>query len=655
LASYHHRSAGRRGPAANRASQGTEFHWPGGAGRGAYNEDLSRNLIWLLIAIPYGVLYLIHGLAPEIQPDGYTYHLGLVAEWLRVGGIPDRVGFYEALPQVAEFLFLPAFAAGGAPAAKLAHLVSLGGAVWLILGIARRLSVPGAAAAVLFACAPVVGIDASSAYNDVMLAFFALAALAALIAGRNFLAGAMAGLCYGVKMTGGVFALAGLACLMRRKEWKRAAIYCAGVALLAAPWLIRNAIWIGNPVAPLYNDWFPNPYFHPSTEAALLDLLRNYRLAPVALPLEVTVRGEGTAGMIGPVFLLAPLALLALRKREARPVLLFVAFGLAPWLLNAGTRFLIPALPFLALALAAAMPARAMTAIAALHALISFPPMLDAYAPNGAWRLKGFPWQAALRIQPHEEYLREKLPEYAYAELLNAQVKPGARVLDLASAPTLYTHATLIRPWQHAAGDRAAEALRMASALSRGELYEMHARIDGQPRTAIRLVLEGGSAEAWSIQEISLYRGGARIVPQPFWRAAADDFPSEARFAFDGNPATRWCGWRPARAGNSYLLNLRRAERVDEIRVLFYKPWRGMRVRIDGHKPDPSFRPVAPLNWRREAVRGLRAEGFEFVLIPDHAKDWGRIGADMLARAEDWGVTPLGHAGYVYLFGLGRP
>jgi hypothetical protein len=627
---------------------------------------LSRNWLWLAAGIPYAVLYLVHALTPETQPDGYSYHLGLAAEWLRVGGFPDRVGFYEAMPQVAEFLFLPALALGGAAGAKLVHLASLGGAVWLIVWLNRRLAGPPAAceparptpwvggipAAVLFACAPVVGVDASSAYNDVMLAFFGLATLAALLAGRSFMAGALAGLCYGVKMTGGVFAAAGFAYLLSRREFKKASVFGAGAVLLASPWLIRNAIWIGNPVAPLYNRWFPNPHFHPLVETAFIARMRNYAMQPGGLPLEVTLRGQRTAGLIGPVFLLAPLAMLAWRRREARPALLFAAFGIAPWLFNAGTRFLIPALPFLALALAAVIPARAMIALATLHAVISFPPLLEQYAERGAWTLKGFPWRAALRITQPEQYLRKELDEYAYAELLNAKVKPGARVLDLAPAPALYTRAALYRPWQHAAADRAAEALRMASTLGRGDLYEMYARLDGKPRSTILLVLESTASEAWSIQEIFLFRNGVRIASMPFWRASADEFPWEARLAIDGNPVTRWSAWTPAREGSSFTLNLRRAEKVDEIRVLFYRAWQGMRVRIEGHSTVPSFQPMAPLNWRRQAIRALRAEGFEYVLAPDHSLDWGRIGADMVARTGDWGVRPLGRAGYVYLFSL---
>jgi hypothetical protein len=180
----------------------------------------------------------------------------------------------------------------------------------------------------------------------------------------------------------------------------------------------------------------------------------------------------------------------------------------------------------------------------------------------------------------------------------------------------------------------------------------MYARLDGKPRSTIRLVLESTASEAWSIQEIFLFRNGVRIAPMPFWRASADEFPWEARLAIDGNPVTRWSAWTPAREGSSFTLNLRRAEKVDEIRVLFYRAWQGMRVRIEGHSTVPSFQPMAPLNWRRQAIRALRAEGFEYVLAPDHSLDWGRIGADMVARTGDWGVRPLGRAGYVYLFSL---
>ena len=79
----------------------------------------------MLLLAPFAVVYVVHALAPEIQPDAYTYHLGLVREWLRGGDRP--VGFYEMLPHGAEILFLPAYALAGPVGAKLVHFAFLGG------------------------------------------------------------------------------------------------------------------------------------------------------------------------------------------------------------------------------------------------------------------------------------------------------------------------------------------------------------------------------------------------------------------------------------------------------------------------------------------------------------------------------------------------
>ena len=56
-------------------------------------------------------------------------------------------------------------------------------------------------------------------------------------------------------------------------------------------------------------------------------------------------------GVLGPVFLLAPIALLALRRREGRQLLLAAAVFGSTYLGNIGARFLIPPLPFVALAM----------------------------------------------------------------------------------------------------------------------------------------------------------------------------------------------------------------------------------------------------------------------------------------------------------------
>jgi hypothetical protein len=71
------------------------------------------------------------------------------------------------------------------------------------------------------------------------------------------------------------------------------------------------------------------------------------------LPWLVTMDGR-LSGFLGPVFLLAPVGLLALGRREGRQVLMAAAVFGSTYFMNYGARFLMPAAVFLALAMAMA-------------------------------------------------------------------------------------------------------------------------------------------------------------------------------------------------------------------------------------------------------------------------------------------------------------
>src|SRR6185437_6665632 len=131
--------------------------------------------------------------------------------------------------------------------------------------------------------------------------------------------GLIAGFCFAIKYTGfaaGAYVLAVLAWEYvrgRRRETAIAAAIAASLMLMmAAPWLIRNWLWLHNPVAPFFNRVFPNPWTHVSFEDDYRHYYRTYDL-PSLRPLfwAVTVRGQ-LDGVLGPVFLLTPLALLGL-------------------------------------------------------------------------------------------------------------------------------------------------------------------------------------------------------------------------------------------------------------------------------------------------------------------------------------------------------
>src|SRR5450759_5235468 len=148
---------------------------------------------WVIFGA-YGVWYLVNALAPETIADGITYHLGLPNEYLRLGGFPDHITFYDVVPQGMEMLYTVAFAFGRHAAAKLVEFAFFLATLPLIFRVGRRLRVPdvgaadvGAAdlaslvAAVFYFCAPVAGITGSSSYNDAAGVFFLLAAFYLLL------------------------------------------------------------------------------------------------------------------------------------------------------------------------------------------------------------------------------------------------------------------------------------------------------------------------------------------------------------------------------------------------------------------------------------------------------------------------------------------
>ncbi|MBK5294410.1 MAG: hypothetical protein JJE04_22360 [Acidobacteriia bacterium] len=606
-------------------------------------------MIWILF-VPYVGLYTVHALAPEIQPDGYTYHLGLVSEWLRTGSISDRVGFYEMLPQGMEMLFTMAFAYGRHSAAKLIHFAFTLAMIPLMIATAKRLGFDGAPAAAIFFFAPVVGICGASAYNDVALAFYILAVFYVLLEKQEpamlLLAGVLAGFCYAVKLPGILIAPAVLFYFLIRRQWRGAALFACGAGFMIAPWMLRTAWMSGNPFAPLLNEWFPNPYFHLATQQELTAWLRNYGVAALELPWEVTMRGFRTGGLAGPVFLLVPAALLALRSKPGQLLWLAALLTAIPWWANAGTRFLIPSMVFLALALVVSIPTRLAWVLAAAQAILCWPQFLDLYAAKGAWRLHGFPWQAALRLQDERQYLRANLWEYRIAEMLNAHTKSGDRILDLSAIPAAYVDATGLSPWQSAPADRVMDAVRLAARSDRNIIHNFEYRWRPQPVSAIRV-------RQSSIQELQMINRGEIIFPSHQWTLQASPNVWEAPLAFDRNLSSGWQTWDPSHRNGSLEVRFPALRQTTGLRVFSRENQTGSAEVLDAHgwhRLLPPHRTDAiPLNLRPAAARLIRREGFGYVLAKISGEGYGPISRDLVYCAGDWGLRRIADVDGVHL------
>ncbi|RPI13877.1 MAG: hypothetical protein EHM65_04950 [Acidobacteriales bacterium] len=121
----------------------------------------------------FAVVYFTNAMAPERSPDGSTYHLGLVARYMREHGFHRiTTNMYANLSQGVEMLYLFAYAFGRHSAAALVHFCFLVTLPLAMLCYARRFGFPaaGAAGALLFFVSPVVGMDGTTAYNDVAVA-----------------------------------------------------------------------------------------------------------------------------------------------------------------------------------------------------------------------------------------------------------------------------------------------------------------------------------------------------------------------------------------------------------------------------------------------------------------------------------------------------
>ena len=632
-----------------------------------------RVTVWLAAAALacYGALYLINAMAPEVEPDAAGYHLGLVSEYVRLGRFPSRVGFYEMMPQGLEMLFVPAFAFGRHSAAKLVHFAFLLGTVPLLLRIGRRLQLPDrvawAAAAVYF-CAPVVGVSGASAYNDAALVFFVLATFYLLLVWRDthdarYLApaGVTAGFCYAIKMPGILVLPLAVAFVMveTRTIRNRGAVRLAAAALaVIAPWLIRAVIMSGNPVAPLFNGIFPNPHFHALVEKELASGLASHRnISLWSAPYELAVGGRFD-GIVGPAFLALPLGLLALGRRAGRLCWLAAALLALPWFWNAGTRFVMPALPFLALGLVMALPKSAAWACLAVQAVACWPQVVDHYDYAHIWRLRDFPWRAALRIESEHDYLWRRLDDYKIAQMLERDTKPGERIFSLISVATAYTDREVLEFWHSAQAEQFTDSLRVVSIYRSEPFFEVRAGWTPQPIWGLRIRLARAHPAEWCIHDIMLFSGEYRIYNSPQWRLRAWPNVWEAPLAFDENEATRWRTWQPMRAGMYLQAEFDHAQVLSGAVMtshtpIFHVPFEFYARGRDGwrlltSRPAVTLRPLPDL--RAAATKAIRDAGFRYILAATGNEGNAPLAAAMEGHAAEWGMEKAGYAGRVTLY-----
>ncbi len=626
-----------------------------------------------VIYLVYGVYYVVNAMAPEASPDGSGYHLGLVSRYLLWHGFGHiTTDIYASLSQGLEMLFLFAFAFGRHSAAAMVEFAFLLMLPLGMLGYARRFGFPraGVFGALLVFVTPVVGISGTVAYNDVagvcvLFASFYLAQIWALSRERDlvWLIGLLAGFCYGIKYT--LFLAVpflALFLITKRSGWRPLAILAASAGVMIAPWMVKNWLVVQNPLSPFFNQWFPNPYVTVGFEKDYTAMMgQQDDLTPAQRPLEQTVQGGRTAGFVGPIFLLAPLALLALRFSAGRQLLLAGAVFLVPAFTNLQTRFLMPSLPFFSLALGLALmeAGSALWVLLLFEVVVCWPRFTGNYCTSYAWRLAEFPLAEATRKIPEEKTLAKRLPWLPVSKMIQAQVPENGKVFTFSSPPEAYTTRNIVISYESALGEKLADFLYCA-ALPEFRPTQM-LEFPFQERTVRRLrvvQLAKRSQERWSVAEVRIFHQRQQLQRSRDWRMRAEPNNFDVALAFDNQPVTRWSSVQALDTGMQIEVEFGHPVEVDEVVLETSHDQWSVRLRVDAEtepgvwrtvSSDPSTSTGEPKsNLRRAATMELRARGITHLLVaPDNLAF-----ADFVENASSWGLKLVGTAADARLYRL---
>jgi len=635
-------------------------------------------IVFGVLYTAFGVLYLGNAMLPEASPDGVAYHVAYPASYLAAHHFPRiTTSLYAAYPEGVEMLFLFAFAFGKHTAAAMVHLLFTLITPLGMLAYGRRIGSPvtGAAGALLFFLSPVVGKAGSSAYVDVAMAAAVFAVFLLLEIWRQepqrrllVAIGLVAGFSFAIKYLAApvIPYAAGFVAFhlwRAKKPFLRPALLIVALSLLMmAPWLIKNAMFMHNPLSPFANQLFPNPYVSVWLQENLARFFRE-RITPLEIPWEVTVDGSRLNGVIGPVFLLSPVLLLGLTRPAGRQLALAAVLLGVPFMAAPETRFLIPALIFISLGIPLALsrwPAAVVT-LALLHALFSWPPVVQRYVHPYCWRPEFPEWKAALRLTPEADFLRRHVPDYDIGITVEKTVPAGKPVFSFSGIQAAYQSHEIIVEWTSSFGLRNSEMLRTPVTKALQPTRRHDYRFSTITARKIRLVQTARSdRDRWSISELNVLRQGQALPRAPEWRLRASSNPWDVILAFDNSPVTRWASGEAYQPGMFVELDFGRPEVLDQVAADCTRDQEQMRMRLEyeaspGHwetilENASRYDTPPPERMRRAAIQEIKNNHVEWLLVHDLEHDRGSH--DFYRYQKLWGIRLAATSGQYKLYHL---
>lgn len=436
-------------------------------------------VVMLLAAVPV-VLSFIASLAPPTAKDTLLYHFSVPKQFIVQGSsafIEGNIASYLALGTEMHVVWAMLL---GAFQSERAAEAAAGSVIWLffplllaaIFGVAREIGISrrwSLMAVLTVATVPTAYHVSASAYIDIALALYILLATYALTrwwkTSNNywllpvalFLGAALAS-----KLTTlfviAAFALVILFRIRKAQESEpdrvgKMATFGFGALLLAgviaSPWYLRTWVETGSPIFPFYMSiwegkapgWdvdrsnlfqMMNAQYGGANKNALDHLLAPWNISVTAQP-EIAANFDGVLGV---AFLIGlPLLIFALWKFDL-PVETKIGSGIAAimflfWLFSSQQlRYLLPILPLLAIAIAAAvesMSDRRDVLNKAAKFSIGFA-AIACIATSAAWFLQKAPLRVVLGGETPDAYLIRNIDYYPYYQWLNTETPTDTKV-----------------------------------------------------------------------------------------------------------------------------------------------------------------------------------------------------------------------------------
>jgi len=432
--------------------------------RGRYSHYMNT---WMIFAFFPLVSSFIGALAPPTQFDSLVYHLALPSEYLKAGRfLRVEHNIFFSFPQGLEMLFQMGLSLDGDSLANLLHWLFLPLTAFALLAFSRRFF---SIKAGLLACAiwlytPAALFIATGTYVDLGLAFYIFLAFYAAamwhVSGHKIWiisAGIFSGLALGAKYTAApaVAAVMIASFLFGRKDFAS----LKNILLVFSPWLIKNYLFLGNPIAPWGASFFSSPEAAGFSASVYFEHIRNHGIGAltikdfILLPWNLTAYGfkyGGAFDILGPAFLLfMPLLFLKDKiDRITKSILLFSALYFISWFFTGKVlRFLIPLLPFACLIAARGLE---LFQISRSTKIISYAALAMVFVHNLLvfhWVMAPIdPYAVVLGNQTKTSYLSSKLNYYYAAYSCLNLLPPGSKAAFLGETRSYFVKCDKIAP-----------------------------------------------------------------------------------------------------------------------------------------------------------------------------------------------------------------